>query len=157
MRVEHYFDEYRLYADPHVLASIADDMARALETTSVPIERVAGIATAGVPLATLLSQELSVPLAIVRPQARDHGTAKAVEGASVAGRQVLLVDGVLGTGAAALRALGVLRQHAATVDNLAIVLDRERGGPQALAARGVTVRPLASWSDVAARLEQAGS
>lgn len=141
---EHYFDEYRIMANPDALAACVAAMVPSI-TAAGPIDGLAGVVSAGLPLATLLSQRLRLPLSVVRSAPRPYGTATAVEGGPVMGRRLLLVDSVLSTGITSLKAARLLRQNGAQVDTLAVMLDRERGGSAALATEGLSVLPLVTW------------
>src|SRR4051812_26307256 len=54
-------------------------------------EIIAGTATAGIPWAAWAAETLALPMAYVRGAAKGHGRGKQIEGASVAGRQVVLL------------------------------------------------------------------
>jgi orotate phosphoribosyltransferase len=144
---EHYFDEYRVMASPEALAACVGAMVPLIAAAG-RIDGIAGIVSAGLPFATLLSQRLRLPLSVVRSAPRPYGTATAVEGGPVTGRRLMLVDSVLSTGITSINAARLLRQCGAQVDTLAVMLDRERGGGAALAAEGLAVLPLVTWSQL---------
>jgi orotate phosphoribosyltransferase len=76
-------------------------------------EVVAGTATAGIPWAAWAADTLALPMAYVRGAAKDHGRGRQIEGASVAGRRVVLLEDTISTGESALAAATALRDEGA--------------------------------------------
>ena len=76
---------------------------------------------------------------IVRKEAKSHGTGKTIEGPELtADDRVLLVDDTLTTGGSLLSAYEQLREQTpARVIEAAVLVDREEGGREALAAAGL--------------------
>jgi len=77
----------------------------------------------------------------VRKGAKDHGTREVVEGLatgeSLAGKRLLMVDDVATTGGSVLQAIEVARGVGAVVEDALVIVDRQEGGTENLAARGV--------------------
>jgi orotate phosphoribosyltransferase len=98
--------------------------------------RIAGVALGGCPLATCTAMMLAPPFfppvdaLYVRPEAKDHGTGKLIEGAFDAGDKVILVEDVVTSGTSTLKALEVLRRNELNVVGVIAVLDREEGGTE---------------------------
>ncbi|HZS12966.1 MAG TPA: orotate phosphoribosyltransferase [Candidatus Dormibacteraeota bacterium] len=96
-------------------------------------------------VAALSGMEDEAPLQafIVRKEAKDHGTGKGVEGPPLQpGQRVVLVEDTITTGGALLQAYDrVLETGAVPVEGIVIV-DREEGGREACAARGLPLFPL---------------
>ena len=92
--------------------------------------------------------ELDKPLVIVRKDAKEYGTGKALEGKLDPGDRVAVVEDVLTTGGAAIAAIEKLREAGAEVLCLVGVLDREEGAEENLRAAGVEFRPLFKRSDL---------
>jgi orotate phosphoribosyltransferase len=75
---------------------------------------------------------------IVRKELKDHGTGKAIEGpALAAGQRVALVEDTITTGGAVLQAYERVVETGADVVEAIVIVDREEGGREALAERGV--------------------
>jgi orotate phosphoribosyltransferase len=77
----------------------------------------------------------------VRKSAKDHGTKEVVEGLatgeSLAGRRLLLVDDVATTGGSVIKAIEAARAAGGVVEDALVIVDRQEGGTEALAAIGV--------------------
>jgi orotate phosphoribosyltransferase len=112
------------------------------------VEALAGLELGGVPVATVLSQITGVPVRFVRKAAKDYGTCRIVEGGSVAGRRVVVVEDVVTSGGQVLISTNELKKLGADVSEAICVIDRESGGAAALAAAGIELRALFQISDL---------
>ncbi len=142
-----YFDKYRFEADPRLLRSLADALA---ELVPEGTEVLAGLELGGVPLAVALGQVTGLPTAFVRKAAKPYGTRRVAEGSDVEGRRVLVVEDVVTSGGQVVASTRDLRDLGADVDHALCVIDREAGGPDALATIGVALRPLFTMTDLKA-------
>jgi orotate phosphoribosyltransferase len=70
---------------------------------------------------------------IVRKEPKGHGTGRWLEGASQGVRRVIVVDDVWTTGGSTVKAVAAAREAGIEVIGAAALVDREQGGPQALA------------------------
>jgi orotate phosphoribosyltransferase len=77
----------------------------------------------------------------VRKSAKDHGTREVVEGLtsgeSLAGKRCLMVDDVATTGGSVLKSIEAARALGAIVEDAMVIVDRQEGGSENLAAIGV--------------------
>lgn len=76
-------------------------------------EVVAGTATAGIPWAAWVAERAATPMAYVRSGAKAHGRGRQIEGASVAGKRVLLMEDTVSTGESAVTAIEALYSEGA--------------------------------------------
>lgn len=102
----------------------------------------------GIPIAAVLSQVTSIPTAFIRKKAKSYGTCKYAEGFSLVGKRVVLVEDVVSTGGAISDALEKLRADGVHPTVTLCVIDRETGGAEALADRGVELRSLFRMSEI---------
>ena len=80
---------------------------------------------------------------IVRKEVKAHGTGKAIEGPTLQpGERVAIVEDVITTGAATLTACERVVEAGATPVEAIVIVDREEGGREALAERGLPVHAL---------------
>ena len=136
----YYIDKYRLTTDPGLLARIAESLA---DLMPAEVDRVAGTALGAVPLAVALSLRTGLPAVFVRVDAaKNHGTARAIEGTLSSGDRVALVEDVVTTGGASLSAVELLQASGALIEAVIAVVDREQGGPQKFSAAGIPFRAL---------------
>lgn len=119
-------------------------------TADWQFEAVGGLTMGADPVALAMLHAPGRPLDafVVRKAAKDHGTAKRIEGPSVSGRRVLAVEDTSTTGGSVLQAVDVLSEAGATVVGVATVIDRATGAAEAIAARGLPYRYLLGLDDL---------
>lgn len=122
----------------------------------IKFDRIAGIPSAGLPLAAAASLESGIPMIFPRLTAKDHGTGKRIEGAFKQGERVLLLDDLITSGSAKLDAVKVLREEGLVVEHLVVLLERGAKGRAELGAAGVAVEAFARVTDFFPLLEAAG-
>jgi orotate phosphoribosyltransferase len=84
----------------------------------------------------------------VRKEAKDHGTGKLVEGPVASGNPVVIIEDTMTTGGSASKAIAAVRQMGAVILGVLVLVDREEGGREAIEALGLSVRSLATASEI---------
>lgn len=115
---------------------------------------VGGLTLGADPLATatsLASRRRAAPLAafIVRKEPKGHGTGAWIEGRRnlPEGSPVVLLEDVITTGGATLKALAAVRAEGLVPLGVAAIVDRLGGGRERLEAEGLIVRALFTAED----------
>lgn len=140
-----YFDKYRFESDPALLREIASGMVAMLPQG---IDALAGLELGGVPLATAASQISGIPTLFVRKQAKTYGTCRLAEGGELAGRRLAIFEDVVTSGGQVIESCAQLRALGAEIVVVLCVIDRESGGPERMAAEGLTLRSLFTMSEL---------
>src|SRR5207248_8309352 len=93
-RSKYYFDKYLFETQPGILRRVAVSLA-----SLVPAEtqRLAAPELGAIVLGAAVSLELDLPLVLIRKEAKEYGTAKALEGRLERGDRVCLIEDVLTT------------------------------------------------------------
>ncbi|MBI4520725.1 MAG: orotate phosphoribosyltransferase [Gemmatimonadetes bacterium] len=86
----------------------------------------------------------------VRKSPKDHGTGRPIEGASVSGARVIVVEDVITSGESGLCAIRAVEEAGGTVVAVFGLVDREAGGAARLSARGRPVIALFTASELLA-------
>jgi len=120
----YYIDLRRVPSFPRLLQTVVEAYIRKIREERIKFDRIAGIATAGIPIASVLAYRLEKPFLYVRKEEKTHGTGKRVEGVVEAGERVLLVDDVVTTGSNLLLAASALREQGARVEDVLVLIDR---------------------------------
>ncbi len=110
-----YCDNRITLSYPEVRTEIKNYLVNALNFFFNKAEVIAGVATAGIPQATLIADALSKPLVYVRSAPKDHGMENAIEGKILPGQQVVVVEDLVSTGGSSLNAASALRAAGAQV------------------------------------------
>jgi orotate phosphoribosyltransferase len=142
-----YFDKYLFEADPPLLRAIVEHMAALVDPD---VDALAGLELGGIPLVTMLAQVTGLPALFVRKKAKDYGTCRLAEGGDVAGRRLLIVEDVITSGGQVVLSAADLRAEGAVVDDVVCVIDREAGGPAALAEVQLRLKPLFTMAQLKA-------
>jgi orotate phosphoribosyltransferase len=144
-RSRYYFDKYLFECEPAILRRLGAELARLIPAGT---QRLACPELGAVLLGGAVSMETGIPMCIVRKEAKDYGTSRAIEGRLVPGERVCLVEDVLTTGGAALAAAEKVRAAGGAIVGLVGVLDREEGAAESLARAGIPFHPLLRRADV---------
>lgn len=104
-----YCDNRLLIANVAARAVVSDAFAAIAGAATV----IAGTATAGIPWAAWVAERAQLPMAYVRSGAKTHGRGRQVEGAEIAGQQVLLLEDTVSTGESAVTAIEALYNEGA--------------------------------------------
>jgi orotate phosphoribosyltransferase len=146
-----YIDCRLLIGEPQVRHAITKLMSRYLALAlPVTFDAIAGAEAAGIPFAAWLADEAGLPLRYVRKRPLGIGRHAQVEGGSVEGLRVLLVDD-LTTDASnklafvrGLRSAGAIVEHALTV----FFNDAFPGAVERLSQASVALHSLATWASL---------
>ncbi|GAB6147994.1 orotate phosphoribosyltransferase [Stetteria hydrogenophila] len=149
----YYVDVRRVWGDPLGAARLVNLALALVRVAGLGFDVVAGVATGGIPFASMLALELEAPLAYVRVERKDHGLGRMVEGASVEGSTVLVVDDVATTGGSIGRAVEAVRAQGGVVRDALVVVDRGEGARERLEGLNVRLWSLTTLRDI---LEYAG-
>jgi len=115
-------------------------------------DRIAGVPIAGMPFASQIAYNLKKPFLYIRKGLRRHGRQRRVEGILVSGDRVLLIDDLVTTGLSLRKAAEAVRAEGGVVDKAVAFLDREEGGNEKLAKKGIQLNALLKISEVAKML-----
>lgn len=144
----YYVDKYVFETDPDCLAAIADAFGERVDDTTL-----AGVALGAVPLAAATSVASGNPYVIVRKSAKEYGTGNRIEGEFEEGERVVVLEDIATTGQSAIDAVQALREAGAVVDRVLVVVDREEGAAENLAAHDIELDSLVTASELLADSE----
>jgi orotate phosphoribosyltransferase len=139
-----YIDVKRAWTDPKRL----DVLAGALAPRVGAVDRLAGMELGAVPLVVATALRTGHAYVVLRKVAKEHGTRQPFEGAIPPGSRVLLIEDVSTTGGSSLRSVEIIRAAGGTVDRALVIVDRESGARERLAAVGVRLEPLVTLSEL---------
>lgn len=129
----YYVDIKLAVTKPEILSKIAEMMMEHVENEKL----IAGMELGAVPIATALSLKTKKPFLIIRKGERNHGTMKQIEGDFSAGDTVVVVEDVCTTAGSLVKSIEILRNAGCVVEKAIVVVDREEGCGEALAAKNV--------------------
>jgi uridine monophosphate synthetase len=129
-----YIDLRRMVSYPELLGSAAQMLEEA--AAGISYDLLAAVPYAALPVTALLSGRTGKPMIYPRKEVKAHGTGKAVEGKVEPGKTALVVEDVITTGGSILEAIATLEAGGVIVNDVAVLVDRDQGGRNALRERG---------------------
>lgn len=152
-----YIDNRRLPYHPAQWQQVIDAMAASINSGAVPCEVIAGVAVGGAMRHAALGYVTQKPSVFIRKEAKEHGTQSRIEGGSVGGKRVVLVEDMVTTGGSGLSAVEALREQGALVmDVLAIISYGLPEATEAFAAAKIHLHTLTSVPVVLAEAHNTG-
>lgn len=118
-----YCDNRHLLGFPQARKIIAETFSVLKEVQSAEV--IAGTATAGIAWAAFISEILSKPMAYVRSSAKGYGVGKTVEGASVNGKKVAVIEDLISTGGSSKKVLDNILAEGGNVIAIAAIFTYE--------------------------------
>ena len=110
-----YCDNRKLLSYPDVREFVRDGLVMLVNEYFPTADYIAGVATAGIPHAALIANELHLPMVYVRSKPKEHGTGQMIEGDLKHGSRVVVVEDTISTGKSSLKAVQDLRDAGAEV------------------------------------------
>ncbi len=144
----YYIDIKKAYMNPKILREIVKEIARLIRNEKV--DRIAGVAMGGIPLATGVSLELGIPFLMVRKEKKEHGTERMIEGEFKAGEKAVVIEDVTTSGSSALDAVDALRKNKLICSKVIVVVDRLEGAGELLKKHDITLVPLLTAEELLA-------
>ncbi|MHB0929113.1 MAG: orotate phosphoribosyltransferase, partial [Candidatus Nanopelagicales bacterium] len=123
-KTHEYFDKYQLSSNSALLNEITQEMAKLIPEG---IDVLAGLEMGAIPVVTMLAHHTGIPAAFVRKKAKEHGTARLAEGASIDGKRVLIIEDVVTSGGQVVISAKDLRALGAEITQTLIIIDRKEG------------------------------
>ena len=144
-----YCDLRLLIGLPRARETIVRALIRRIRGLKKRPQVIAGTATAGIPWAAWVADAMGLPMVYVRTKAKLHGAARQIEGGSVRGRKVVLIEDMVTTGGSSLAAVEALRREDGKVVQVISILSYGTGtAAQTFAEEAVTFHSLLAVSSL---------
>jgi orotate phosphoribosyltransferase len=110
-----YCDSRITISYPDVRQRITAAFAEKVRDMEIRPDVIAGCATAGIPHAAWLADRLNLPMVYVRSKPKEHGRENQIEGESIQGKKVLVIEDLISTGGSSLAVVEALKLAGADV------------------------------------------
>lgn len=110
-----YCDNRLTMSYPAVRRKIAKAFAEKISELGVKPDVIAGCATAGIPHAAWLAEELDLPLVYVRSKPKAHGKGNQIEGAVKKGQKAIVIEDLISTGGSSIESARALQNEGVEV------------------------------------------
>ncbi len=142
-----YCDNRRVWSFPRERQQLVSEMAAVLKKRDWDFDTLAGVATAGIPMAAFLAAELSAPLLYIRPRAKEHGKKNQVEGSFQAGESAVLLEDLVNQGQSLERAVLAAREAGLNIVGCLCLVDYQMlGAHKRLEKLGLELAALTNFS-----------
>ena len=125
LRAPIYCDNRQTISYPVIRRRIRDGFLELIGKMSPKPAVIVGTATAGIPHAAWLAEELDLPMAYVRSKPKDHGRGSLIEGRVDEGQHVVVIEDLISTGGSSNSVVDVLRSAGAAVDAVLAIFSYE--------------------------------
>ena len=148
---DYYVDLRRITLDGEAAPLVGQVMNEL--TKDLDFEAVGGLTLGADPVATAMLHASAaagrrLDAFVVRKSGKAHGLQQRIEGPSINGRRVLIVEDTTTTGASPMDAVAAARQEGAEVVAVATIADRATGAREKLEALGLTYVTAYSLADL---------
>lgn len=144
-----YYVDLRRATLHHEASPLIGQLLREL-TADLEFDAVGGLTLGADPVATAVMHAAGRPIDafVVRKEAKKHGMQRRIEGPSIVGKKVLVVEDTTTTGNSPLTAVEAVRAEGAEVVAVATVVDRATGAADVLREAGLEYRFLLGLDDL---------
>ena len=141
IEADYYVDLRRITLDGEAAPLVGQVMNEL--TSHLEFDAVGGLTLGADPVATAMLHASAaagrrLDAFVVRKAGKAHGLQQRIEGPSIRGRRVLIVEDTTTTGASPLDAVSAAREEGAEVVAVATIADRATGAKEKLQAQGLT-------------------
>ncbi|WP_148629553.1 orotate phosphoribosyltransferase [Bacillus sp. E214] len=142
-----YCDNRLTMSYPEVRRDVARGLAQLIKEKFPEAEIIAGTATAGIPHAAWVSEQLDLPMIYVRSSAKGHGKGNQIEGKAEKSDKVVIVEDLISTGGSSITCAKALREAGCDVLGVVSIFTYEMDKARiAFADSEVPYYPLSDYS-----------
>jgi orotate phosphoribosyltransferase len=106
-----YCDNRKMIAFVKERKLVVDGFKKLIKEKGLKPDVIGGTATAAIPWAAFLAYELKLPMIYIRPEKKEHGAGKQIEGHLTPGQNVLIVEDLISTGGSSVNAVSAVREE----------------------------------------------
>lgn len=105
-----YCDNRLTISYPEARKTITQALVALIKEQYPSVEAIVGTATAGIPQACWVADELNLPMAYVRANSKEHGKNNQIEGRLKEGSKVVVIEDLISTGGSSIQACDALKE-----------------------------------------------
>src|SRR5699024_9939843 len=106
-----YCDNRVTLAYPEIREDIYKSLINLIKEHANEVEIISGTATAGIPHAAFIADDMKLPMSYVRSKSKGHGKGNQIEGASSKGKKVVVIEDLISTGGSSINAVEALLEE----------------------------------------------
>ena len=113
-----YCDNRKVLSFPQIRTHIRMKICEIIKEKYPHANVIAGVATGGIAIGSLVAEELGLPFIYVRASAKEHGKQNLIEGYYNQGQSVVVIEDLISSGRSSLSAVKALRKEELNVRGL---------------------------------------
>lgn len=113
-----YCDNRKTLSYPKIREYIRNTFVASISKNFDKTNVIVGVATGGIAHGILVAQEMDLPFAYVRSEAKVHGLSNLIEGVVGAGQNAVIIEDLVSTGASSLKAVEAVRRVGGNVQGM---------------------------------------
>lgn len=115
-----------IYCDNRSLAGFIEERKKVVDgfidmMKELEFDVIGGTSTAGIQWAAWIADRLDKPMCYIRGSAKKHGKGKQIEGASIEGKKVIVIEDLISTGGSSFEAVNAVRENGGEVYEVAAI------------------------------------
>lgn len=116
-----YCDNRITLSFPNVRTYIRQQFAEVIRNNFTKPDVIVGVATGGIAHGALVAEEMGLPFAYVRSEAKNHGMQNLIEGVVTEGQDVVVIEDLVSTGKSSLQAVQALQEAKANIKGMVAI------------------------------------
>ncbi|XP_034083143.1 uridine 5'-monophosphate synthase [Gymnodraco acuticeps] len=137
-----YIDLRVLVSHPKLMNQVSSLIYERVQEEGLQFDSVCGVPYTALPMATIICSRHELPMLIRRKEAKDYGTKRLVEGSFQEGDICLIIEDTVTSGSSIQETAEVLYTGGLKVTDAVVLMDREQGGVEMLASKGIRLHPI---------------
>lgn len=145
-----YIDMRTAISRPSLVKRIAELLWELIDSRT--FDRLCGVPYGALPWSTAMAIAHDIPMVMVRKESKSYGTCQQIDGVYIHGDKVLLIEDVMTSGGSIATTADLLTSTGMVVSQVVVFLDRQQGGAENLASKGLKVNAVVTLQELLAIL-----
>ena len=147
-----YIDLRKVVSYPDVLRAVCTQLSHL--TAEFSFDCLCGVPYAALAFASGVALEQRIPMIVKRKERKEYGNRQMVEGVFKQGDTCVIVEDTITSGSSIWETVEVLREEGLVTKDAIAIIDRQQGGIENLAAKGINTKVLFTLPEVLYNLHQ---
>jgi orotate phosphoribosyltransferase len=153
-----YCDNRLILAYPELRKQVAEELASLIKKHYPEVDVIAGTATAGIPHAAFVADQMNLPMCYVRSSAKAHGKGKQIEGLTEKTKKAVVVEDLISTGKSSIQACQALKEAGVEVLGVAAIFSYGlEKGSEAFNQEDLSFQTVTNFSTLIKEAQESGT
>lgn len=116
-----YCDNRLTLSYPPIRNFLRESFVKLIQEKYTSVDAIVGVATGAIAIGVLVAEQMGLPFAYVRPEAKQHGRKNQIEGQLEPNARVVVIEDLISTGGSSLKAVEALKEAGFRVMGMAAI------------------------------------